>query len=180
VLAGGAGNDSYYIGAGDTVIELPGEGTDTVSSYVDFTLPANVENLVFNASGTATIGIGNELNNSITGYIGNDTLDGGAGNDTLSGGLGDDTYVVDSVGDVIVENANAGIDTVRSSASWTLGANLENLTLIGSAPIDGTGNALANVITGNDAANVLTGGAGNDTVDGGGGIDTAVFTGTAA
>jgi len=63
----------------------------------------------------------------------------------------------------VIENLNEGTDTVQSSVTYTLGANVENLTLTGSAAINGTGNDLNNVLTGNSAANVLTGGAGNDT-----------------
>ena len=92
----------------------------------------------------------------------------------LTGGAGDDTYVV-GTGDTVVEAANAGIDLVQSSVSWTLGANIENLTLIGTEAIDGTGNSLNNILTGNSAANVLTGGAGNDTLDGGAGADVAAW-----
>jgi Ca2+-binding RTX toxin-like protein len=89
----------------------------------------------------------------------------------LTGGAGSDTYVV-SAGDTVVEAANEGTDLVQSSVSWTLGANLERLTLTGTGAIDGTGNSLSNILTGNSAANVLTGGAGNDTLAGGLGNDT--------
>jgi Ca2+-binding RTX toxin-like protein len=92
----------------------------------------------------------------------------------MVGGLGDDTYGVDSTGDVIVEKAAEGTDTVQSSIGFSLALlpNLENLTLIGGAAINGTGNALANIITGNAANNVLTGAAGDDTLIGGAGNDT--------
>ena len=83
--------------------------------------------------------------------------------DTLQGGAGDDTYVL-SRNDVITEAANAGTDTVIASLSYTLGSNLENLTLSGSANLAGTGNSLNNVITGNAGANRLNGGSGIDTV----------------
>ena len=66
--------------------------------------------------------------------------------------------------DVITENASEGTDTIQSAVTWTLGVNIENLTLTGTAVIGGTGNALDNVLIGNAANNTLTGGAGNDTL----------------
>ncbi|HMY00859.1 MAG TPA: calcium-binding protein, partial [Agitococcus sp.] len=83
-----------------------------------------------------------------------------------------DTYVVDALGDVVTENVNEGTDTVQSSVTYTLVANVENLTLTGTNAINGTGNTLNNVITGNTANNVLSGGTGNDTLNGGAGSDT--------
>lgn len=105
-------------------------------------------------------------NDSIAGLAGNDTLIGGLGADSLTGVAGDDTYVVDNAGDVVTESLNEGLDTVQSAISYTLGTNVENLTLTGSNALDGTGNDLANVLVGNDAANVLAGGDGNDTLTG--------------
>ncbi len=99
-------------------------------------------------------------NDTLTGGAGNDVLDGGTGTDTLVGGTGNDAYVVDVASDVVTERANEGIDTVRASLNWMLGANVENLLLTGSADIDGTGNTLANVLTGNSGANRLDGGGG--------------------
>ena len=96
-----------------------------------------------------------------------------------SGGAGNDTYVVDNAGDVTSRNSSAnGTDTVQSSVTYTLGANVENLTLTGSGNINATGNGDANVITGNIGNNVLVGGGGNDTLVGGAGTDTASYTGT--
>ena len=104
---------------------------------------------------------------------GNDTLDAtGGGPDTLRGGVGNDVYIVDSTIDNLVEGLNQGIDTVRSSVSYTLGANLENLVLTGIGNINGTGNGLNNNITGNSGNNSLSGGAGNDSLSGGAGNDT--------
>lgn len=94
----------------------------------------------------------------------------------LIGGEGDDTYVVHSGSDEVVERAGQGTDHVRSSVSFDLAANVENLTLTGSAAINGTGNGLANAISGNGSANRIIGGAGADTLTGGGGPDRFVFT----
>ena len=186
-LIGGLGNDTYIVDSTtDTITEALNEGTDTVQSSVTYTLGINLENLTL--TGTAVIsGTGNTLdntlsgnsaNNTLSGGLGNDTLDGGAGVDTLIGGQGNDTYIVDSTTDVITEALNEGTDTVQSAVTYTLGANLENLTLSGAANINGTGNTLNNVLTGNAAANVLNGGAGVDTLMGGQGNDTYVVDST--
>ncbi len=113
-------------------------------------------------------------NDVLNGLAGNDVLDGGAGVDTMTGGLGNDTYKVDSSSDIVAENINEGIDSVQSSVSYSLTANVENLTLTGTSAIDATGNALDNVLTGNTAANVLDGGAGADSMTGSTGNDTYV------
>jgi Ca2+-binding RTX toxin-like protein len=185
-LNGGAGNDtaSYadaqagvrvHLGAMVNGVSQPqdtgGAGTDTLIS---------IENLIgsnFNDHLSAFISspgsalFGGSGADTLNGGSGADTLDGGTGTDTLVGGLGNDTYITDG-GDTITEAANAGIDTVQSSVTHTLAANVENLTLTGSAAINGTGNALNNVITGNSGANTLIGGEGNDTLIGGLGNDT--------
>jgi Ca2+-binding RTX toxin-like protein len=168
-LVGGIGNDTYVVDdAGDNVTELAGEGVDTVQSSIDYVLTGNVENLEL--TGSARNGTGNALDNHITGNGENNLLDGGAGADAMAGGLGDDTYIVDNTGDVVTENENAGLDLVRSSVSYALAANVENLELTGSA-LNGTGNALDNRITGNSENNTLDGGAGADTLTGGAGND---------
>ena len=183
VLTGGAGNDVYVISTGDTVVEGSAAGTDTVLSDVTTTLSANVE--LLGLTGTAAInGTGNSLVNGITGNGAANVLDGGTGADILAGLGGDDTYVIDHTGDLVIELANNGIDTVQSSVTYTLAANVENLTLTGTAAINGTGNTLNNSVLGNSATNVLSGAngndslrgrAGNDTVNGGSGNDVFQF-----
>jgi Ca2+-binding RTX toxin-like protein len=182
-MLGGAGDDTYVVAqSNDITTENANEGIDTVLSSVTRTLGNNLENLTLTGT-TAINGTGNALNNVLTGNsasntlnggAGNDTLDGGGGNDSLVGGTGDDTYVVAQTGDVTTESANQGTDTVQSSIAWTLGNNLENLVLTGTAAINGTGNTLANVLAGNVGNNTLTGNAGNDTLDGQGGADTLI------
>ena len=115
---------------------------------------------------------------TVDGLGGNDTLNGGAGNDKLIGGAGNDTYVVDSRGDVVTETATLAseIDTVLASSNYSLGANVERLTLTNTGNINGTGNSLANLISGNAGNNALFGLEGNDTINGGLGNDT-IFSG---
>jgi Ca2+-binding RTX toxin-like protein len=183
ILTGGAGNDVYVVSTGDTVIEAANAGIDTVLSDVTTTISANVELLVL--TGTNAInGTGNNLANGITGNGAANMLNGGTGMDILAGLDGHDTYVVDHAGDLVIELANNGVDTVQSSVTYALAVNVENLTLTGTTAINGTGNMLDNLVLGNSAANVLTGvngndtlrgGMGNDTVNGGAGNDTFLF-----
>lgn len=112
------------------------------------------------------------------GLAGADTLNGGAGADSMGGGAGDDLYGVDHSGDKIYEAAGEGVDTVKASIGWTLGVNLERLSLVGAAAINGSGNALDNTLLGNAAANVLSGGEGADVYDGAGGNDRLVDSST--
>ena len=171
-MAGGDGDDVYVVDqAGDQVIEASAAGTDTVRSAISYTLGANVENLELTGNDPLQ-GIGNALANRITGNNGANHLDGGAGADRLEGGNGDDSYVVDHAGDLVVEAAGGGTDSVASSVGFTLGDQVENLTLTGGGAIDGTGNGLANAITGNAGANRLEGAGGDDVLDGQGGDDT--------
>jgi Ca2+-binding RTX toxin-like protein len=173
-LVGGTGNDTYIVDSiGDIVTEAASSGTDLVKSSISYTLTANVENLTL-LGFSAINATGNTLANILTGNASNNTLSGGTGNDTMIGGLGDDTYIVDSTSDVVTESASEGTDSVQSSATFTLSVNVENLTLTGSSAINGTGNALDNIIIGNSANNILTGNDGNDTLDGGAGNDTMV------
>jgi len=171
-MAGSAGNDTYVVdNASDVVIEALNAGTDTVLSEISYVLGSNLENLTLTGI-DALNATGNSLNNIITGNAAANMLDGGAGADTLAGGAGDDTYVVDNTGDVVIESANAGTDTVLSSASYTLSGDIENLYLGGTSDISGTGNALDNLIVGNSGNNALSGMEGNDILDGATGADT--------
>ena len=170
-LIGGLGDDIYQVGTGgDIVYELADEGTDMV--YVNgpttYTLTENVENGQLSGAGSLT---GNALSNVLSGM---------SQNVTLQGAGGDDTYLVDTTTDLIVELSNGGVDTVRSTVSFSLASinHVENLSLLPTgwypAPIDGTGNGLANVITGNNGANRLDGAGGADRLVGGFGNDTYV------
>ncbi|MFM7087697.1 MAG: calcium-binding protein [Cyanobium sp.] len=163
-MVGGLGNDTYVVdNTGDWVEEEASTGADTVQSSVTYALGANVENLTL--IGPRVInGIGNALGNILT---------GNAATNTLNGGFGNDTYVI-GAGDTVVEALNAGTDRVQSSVAYTLGANVENLTLTGAGVINGTGNAISNILTGNAAANTLNGGFGNYTLIGGLGVDLLV------
>ncbi|PTQ90959.1 Ig-like domain-containing protein [Agitococcus lubricus] len=170
-------------------------GIETIQSSISYTIGSYIENLTL--TGTAQInGTGNTLDNRIVGNahrnlligsIGDDTLVGGAGNDTLIGGVGNDVYEVNQVGDIVQEENSTtlrnstnllslvnDIDTVRSTISYTLVNDVENLILLGQSAIHGQGNSLNNVLTGNSARNRLSAGAGNDTLIGGGGKDTLV------
>jgi serralysin len=203
-MYGGTGDDTYVVSDSSAKIyENVDDGTDSVQSSVSYNLSQNVENLTLagsaaiNATGNSLANVltgnsGNNLlvggagddqlagavgNDKLLGDGGNDRLDGGAGNDRLIGGTGDDTYIADSYSDAVVENAGEGHDQVSSSADFVLRANVEDLTLTGSAGIWGYGNDIDNALTGNSAANKLFGLAGNDLIDGKGGADR-LFGGT--
>jgi len=137
--------------------------------------------------GAAEIVNGAEGNDSLNGTTFADFLSGGLGNDIMLGGTGNDIYVVDATGDRVFETTTTssvvdagGIDTVQSAVSFNLDATagvrfVERLTLTGTANVNATGNALANILTGNAGNNVLNGGLGNDVMLGGAGNDTFIF-----
>jgi Ca2+-binding RTX toxin-like protein len=172
-LIGGSGNDNLAGHFGNDTIS-GGDGNDFLAGDDVFDF---VDNQIVARDTSQTAPGGNDQldggagNDTLLGGEGDDYLDGGTGDDTMRGGKGNDVIVVDSVGDVVIENLNEGTDEVRSWISYTLGANVENLTLVGVAANSGTGNSLNNTITGNAAANILNGGGGNDTLVGGGGND---------
>ena len=180
---------------------IGGNDTIRAFSQLTGDLGAGIENLELYNYSSILIGRGNALNNAITGNdfnnslfglagddnlnggfgsdildggIGNDVLDGGDANDLMRGGLGNDIYFVDNINDAAVETTSGpagGTDTVFSSADFTLGANIENLTLDGATGF-GAGNASNNLIIGNGSNNLLAGKYGADTLNGGAGIDT--------
>ena len=174
-MIGKGGNDTYLVdNVGDVITELANEGIDTVESIISYALGDSLENLILTDRSANVNGTGNALSNVITGNRGDNILDGNGGADTLIGDRGNDTYIVDSLDDIIIESgASRQIDSVESSVSWTLGVNLENLTLTGTSAIYATGNTLDNILIGNDAANVIDGGnGGKDILTGLGGADT--------
>jgi Ca2+-binding RTX toxin-like protein len=201
-MTGGLGDDTYVVDSSlDTVVEAAAGGTDTVlASSASFTLGTAVENLTFTGAGNAS-GLGNDLDNVLTGNAGkddlrglggndsivglggidrlsgdagNDRLDGGIGADVMIGGAGNDVFIVDERGDKAVERDGEGTDTVEASATFTVRVGIENLTLTGMAAINGTGNLADNNITGNAQNNILNGGGGNDTLAAGLGLDTLI------
>ena len=171
-LAGGHGDDTYLLQAGDVVVNEY-SGNDTVITSVGYTLTnRHLENVVLTGTSDGDL-IGNSNANKLTGNAADNILNGGGGADTLSGGAGNDTYIFDNVGDRAFEGAG-GFDIVISSASTTLGDNIEHLRLRGAVAIDGAGNGIGNLITGNSYANRLDGKGGTDTLIGGLGDDTYV------
>ncbi|WP_269515461.1 M10 family metallopeptidase C-terminal domain-containing protein [Brevundimonas subvibrioides] len=175
IMVGGDGNDTYEVSeVADNIQEGAGEGFDTVFAYASgYTLAANTESL--RLVGSAVTGYGNAGDNTLVGNGLDNVLVGGGGNDTFYGGAGNDTYEVTEAGDVVNENANEGTDTIFSYVTYALGANIENLRLVGGA-LNATGNALNNMIVGNDGNNVLIGGAGNDIMVGSLGNDAYEVT----
>lgn len=150
--------------------------TNTYTTVANkYTLSTTPNNLIYSGANNFT-GTGNKNDNIITGNIGNDILDGAAGADRLIGGAGNDTYVVDNTGDVITENSNEGIDTLRvnigtAGGTYSLTDNVENATLVNKVAFSLSGNGLNNVLTGNAAANIIVGNDGNDMLIGGDGND---------
>ncbi|QLE56024.1 DUF4347 domain-containing protein [Nostoc sp. TCL26-01] len=173
ILKGTADDDTIYGLAGnDYLIGLAGDDYLDGGTGDDYGFGGLGNDTIVGNDGNDLL-YGNEGNDNLNGGEGNDNLDGGAGNDTLIGGNGNDIYTVDSLSDTIIETAAGGTrDKVNSSITWTLGDNLENLSLIGNAAINGTGNSLNNQIFGNNANNILNGLDGDDWLIGQGGNDT--------
>ncbi|MEP4036361.1 M10 family metallopeptidase C-terminal domain-containing protein [Pseudophaeobacter sp.] len=133
------------------------------------------DNIIFASDDAHSHLNGGMGNDTLVGRSQDDWLTGGQGADRMAGRLGNDVYEVDNIGDRIIEHAGQGEDLVNSSISFSLAdsaQHVENLTLTGTADINGTGNWHDNIITGNDGDNVLAGGWGDDTMIGGAGNDT--------
>ncbi|MGZ8802831.1 MAG: calcium-binding protein [Mycobacterium sp.] len=160
---------------GDTLRVIMGDtATVDLSGFVFFdfnTSATGLDRVQIWGDDDAEIIVGSAQADTVLAAGGNDVLTGGGGIDTLRGGLGDDTYIVNAAGEA-KEAADEGLDTVKSRVTYTLGANIENLALLGTGDTDGTGNDLKNKLTGNDGANALDGGAGIDVLAGGKGNDT--------
>lgn len=166
ILFGEAGDDYLHSGSGDDFLD-GGTGSDTLNGGVG-------KDRLSGSDGNDQL-FGGRDDDWLTGGTGDDSLNGGAGSDQMYGGLGNDTYQVDSRADVVTEYANSGIDTVYASIDYSLGENLENLTLYGTSYYGtvrfGYGNSLDNHIVGNIYDNYLWGRQGNDVIDGGSGND---------
>lgn len=180
-LHGGLGDDTFIVDSDDQVFEDSNGGIDQVNSATSYSLGNNLENLLLlgsasiNGDGNALNNVlfGNEASNTLSGLDGDDVLDGRGGADTLIGGTGNDTYVVDD-DDNVIEYEWGGIDLVKVNISHVLIDNIENLQLLGTAEINGTGNSLDNYLGGNSATNTLIGGDGNDVLDGASGADVLI------
>lgn len=165
--------------AGSTQLTLTWTDSGGLKASTTFALNvAAAAPLTLTGNAADNVLTGKSGSDTLVGLGGNDTLNGGFGADQMTGGTGNDQYVVDHAGDVVTERVAEGTDTVVASVSYTLGANVEKLTLSGSASINGTGNTLNNTLVGNSGANVLDGGAGGDSMSGGAGNDTYLIDNT--
>ena len=151
-------NPGTFSSIGQSFLKYETSGATSINNGLAIAYGARIENAV--GSAYADTLIGNQWAN---------VLNGGAGADQMIGGDGADFYYVDNSGDVVSEinaTTSGGIDTVCSYlATYTLGANIENLRLLATGTANGTGNDLDNVIYAGDGNNILDGGAGIDTVD---------------
>lgn len=184
LLTGGHGSDLLEGGSGADTVQ-GGDGNDILFAFTaDSPAGSSAADLLQGGAGNDSI-TGSNGFDILEGGTGNDRLDGGVADDTMKGGTGNDIYFVNSARDVTSESGGGGKDTVRSTMTRALGGGLEDLVLLGTSAINGTGNGAANRLTGNNGANILNGkdGAdtlaglgGNDTMNGGGGNDRFLFS----
>lgn len=202
-LSGGLGNDTFVGAAGKDSID-GGAGNDMLQGlgkFEDYTIarPNATDTTLTDKSGNvitvrnveffAFDGISKNLdelqynvastgNDKLYGTDGNDSLNGLAGADVLSGGQGNDIYVIDHIGDTIIENGDEGTDLAQvaltSAGTYTLAPNVENAVVTAAVAVSLLGNAMGNALTGNAAVNTLNGGAGDDTLDGAAGADKLI------
>ena len=193
LILGGSGDDTLYGGDGDDKI-YGQDGNDTLYGEAgnDTLFGQGGNDTLYGGAGDDTL-FGGEGDDSLYGGDGNDLLRGNEGADYMEGGAGDDIYYVDDTTDRVYERPDQGVDEVRTTISLGLGANVENMRMLGTANIDGRGNDLDNKMVGNsgdnylrgfggndqlfgqDGNDTLNGGVGNDLLDGGAGSDTVSF-----
>ena len=161
--------NSDFVGVAGTLKFAPGETIRTIRVPIvqDSRVEAQFETFSVTLSGAA----GGTISRATATVSLADTNDPDHFN-PMAYGWGSDVYVVDGANDRVLEATNGGTDLVKSSIAYTLPAEVEQLTLTGTAAIGGTGNALNNVLIGNNANNTLSGLNGNDTLAGGAGSDT--------
>ncbi len=171
-IVGGDKADLIYCGAGNDRAN-GGDGNDFIwgGDGNDYLRGGNSNDIIWGENGNDWL-LGDAGDDTLYGGEGNDILDGGSNKDMMYGEAGDDTYYVDIALDGVHENPEEGHDHVLSSISYTLPSNVEDLTLTGSANLNGTGNDLNNNIGGNSGNNTLIGNAGNDWLEGRDGDDT--------
>ena len=162
VLIGNSGNNRLSAGRGKDVL-YGGAGNDLL-------LAGDDDDKLYGGDGNDILR-GDHGNDYLEGNEGDDVLDGGIGADVMRGGNGNDTYYVDSQNDVVIEEADGGIDTVYTGMTYRLPTHVENLTLTGSGNYFGFGNHSDNVLIGNIGNNRLIGGRGNDVLRGEAGYD---------
>ncbi|MBC8051032.1 MAG: PD40 domain-containing protein [Chitinophagales bacterium] len=180
-LEGGEGDDTYILEVStDVAIEKENEGLDTVKAAFTYTLAAAFENLTLtgpehiNGTGNAKNNHirGNDGYNTLYGLEGDDILDGGVGVDQLYGGAGNDTYILDDELDKVHEDANGGVDHVKSYSNLNWQGNVEIYELVGNENTYVTGSPGDDTLNGNNGNNIITGNSGRDTMIGGAGNDT--------
>jgi Ca2+-binding RTX toxin-like protein len=177
-VGGGPGNDvlkiDYFSLSSDIISEIPNNGSGKVSTSWNAVNYDNIERFNIIGGRANDYLFGGNLDDTLNGGAGNDILNGGAGIDILQGGTGDDSYIIIEPGSIIGENAEEGLDTIVSSISYSIVplSHFENITLVGVANLNATGNDRNNNVIGNHGANILFGNSGNDTLEGGQGSDS--------
>ncbi|WP_309546971.1 calcium-binding protein [Sphingomonas sp. SUN019] len=181
----GDANDQIFVGGAGVDVLTGGAGFD-IASYADSAIGVQVDLAIGRQTGGDVLsGIegligsafadtlsGDGVANNLDGGDGADTLDGRAGDDVMTGGTGNDSYVVDSLGDNVVELLDGGTDIVRTAlTAYTIGDHLEDLSYTGTGNFVGTGNWLGNALYGKVGSDMLYGLAGDDKLSGGAGAD---------